>query len=403
MFNAAKRIRAVAGPGGREAKVAIVDECRRAHMRDKVKSALGDRDQTRAPALRCWFATANQYAAVQVGILAPAGDRRARVLHHNSEAKTRRFGLVSSDVIHDLPNLPERPTSLSMMKAGSAVHLTTPTGSHREAQGVITDLEEGLGDGRTEDRLLQASALLQPPARHYCRGCALRLWSGSHTEMLPKFDKERVWNRSSTGRQDVSIIKNGIMLEAALNGMSEIAWLLEQRRPEPRRTARPGRCKPLPKVLVRLIESEVKDVTRRQAHQAPSKSKGPNVKPPRNYTSDGWFINRRCGTATRDGPLLHHGAMTFDIIKTRACLKHRTFVDVRGRGGAQRRTGRGRAHCRAPLKPDNDADQSRSVRPLVYERISRYKTPKCCGILDKKASMAMFLREEGGLLGHTRL
>ncbi|ORX68590.1 AMP-dependent synthetase and ligase [Linderina pennispora] len=483
MFNAAKRYATVAivDDAGEHTYVQLLQDAR------KVKSALGDRDHKGA-SIAMLVPNGYQYAAVQWGIWAAGGavvplspmhpDRELEYFITNSEAKTLvchpallpnvqpvldrlqgQISVVSTDVIHDLPNLPQADDLAVDDEQGALFIYTSgttgkPKGvvlTHANIAAQITDLEEAWG-WTPEDRLLHVLPL------HHLHGIIVALctalWSGATTEMLPKFDKDRVWNRIIDGPQDAAeempterqrqayTAMNSLRLtcsgSAALPtsvfrrwqkatgqimleryGMSEIGMALSNDGLNPQNRKAGSVGKPLPKVQVRLIDAEGKDVTETPGASGTIQIKGPNVfhayyglpeKTAKEFTSDGWFITGDVGTRDSDGLYYIMGRMSVDIIKSggfklsaleieRELLEHPNIVDVAVVGVPSEDWGEVVATA-VTLKPDTTLTIE-ELKPWCYERISRYKTPKLLrivdelprnlmGKLDKKAVKAMF-------------
>ncbi|KAJ2402749.1 hypothetical protein GGI23_000493 [Coemansia sp. RSA 2559] len=225
-----------------------------------------------------------------------------------------------------------------------------------------------------DDRLLHVLPL------HHIHGIVVALctalWAGATAEMLPRFDKDRVWARLIDGPKDISILMGVPTMYARLlkaleempeerqsaarnavgrlrltisgsaalptsvfhkwqvatgqvmlerYGMSEIGMALsnDAARPEARKPGSVG--KPLPGVDVRLMDSDGADVTDRPGASGMIQIKGPNVfreyygmpeKTATEFTPDGWFITGDIGTRTADGLYYIMGRQSVDIIKS---------------------------------------------------------------------------------------
>ncbi|KAJ2719301.1 hypothetical protein GGI07_005295 [Coemansia sp. Benny D115] len=417
MFSAAKRL-SQSEHDAERSKVAIVDESG-PHtysqlLRDaqKVRAALGGKDHKGA-SIAMLMPNSYEYAAVQWGIWAAGGaavplspmhpERELEYFITNSEARKiichpsllknvqpvlDRLGgsvsLLGSDKIIGMEELPqsEQDKDFDISENQSALFIYT-SGTTGKPKGVvhthatIAAQVSALCEAwrwTPNDRLLHMLPL------HHVHGIVVALcsalWAGATTEMIPKFDKNRVWDRIIDGPQDISIlmgvptmysrllsaleemqpehreagrarmghlrltISGSAALPASVfrrwqqetgqtmlerYGMSEIGMALSNDASDPAARKVGSVGTPLPNVDVRLIDADDVDVTDAPGASGMIQVKGPNVfheyygmpeKTAKEFTSDGWFITGDIGTRDADGMYYIMGRQSVDIIKS---------------------------------------------------------------------------------------
>ncbi|KAJ2676565.1 hypothetical protein IWW42_000440 [Coemansia sp. RSA 1085] len=413
MFKAAKVYAHSPDPAQRE-KVAIVDDAG-SHtyaklLQDaaKVRTVLGDCN-SKGASIAMLMPNSYEYAAVQWGIWAAGGaavplsplhpERELEYFIANSEARQvichssllerllpvqQRLGdkvrIISFNDVVDAAepdttdfDIDEHQSALFIYTSGTTGKPKGVVHTHATLAAQVSALHQAWG-WTAGDRLLHMLPL------HHVHGIVVALssalWSGATTEMLPQFDKARVWNRLIDGPQDISILMGVPTMyarllqafdempderkQAAQNatrrlrltisgsaalpasifrhwqaatgqtmleryGMSEIGMALsnDAATPEARKIGSVG--KPLPGVSVRLIDSDGADVTNVLEKSGMIQVKGPNVfseyyglpeKTAKEFTPDGWFITGDIGTRDSDGLFYIMGRQSVDIIKS---------------------------------------------------------------------------------------
>ncbi|KAJ1892173.1 hypothetical protein LPJ66_006498 [Kickxella alabastrina] len=417
MFAAAKKFALSAAPSER-AKVAIVDDsgsytyAQLLSDAHKVRTALGSKDHKGA-SIAMLIPNSYEYAAVQWGIWAAGGavvplspmhpERELEYFITNAEARQiichpsllkniqpvlDRLGgsveLLSSDAIMALADTTpsDRGADAEISADQSALFIYTsgttgkPKGvvhTHATIAAQVGALYDAWG-WTSSDRLLHVLPL------HHVHGIVVALcsalWAGATTEMMPKFDKSRVWSRVIDGPQDISILMGVPTMYARLlsaledmsparqsaardsmgklrltisgsaalpasvfkkwqqatgqamlerYGMSEIGMALSNDALNPAARKMGAVGKPLPGVEVRLVDSEGVNVTDTPGGSGMIQVKGPNVfreyynlpeKTAKEFTTDGWFITGDIGTRDADGLYYIMGRESVDIIKS---------------------------------------------------------------------------------------
>ncbi|KAJ2221475.1 hypothetical protein IWW45_008860 [Coemansia sp. RSA 485] len=415
MFAAAKRFAQSAEPSER-AKVAIVDDAGAHTYADllqdarKVQNALGGTDHKGA-SIAMLMPNSYEYAAVQWGIWAAGGavvplspmhpERELEYFITNSEARKiichpsllnnvrpvlKRLGgsvaLLESDAImsmadaaalHQEAEINENQSALFIYTSGTTGKPKGVVHTHATIAAQVNALYEAWR-WSADDRLLHVLPL------HHVHGIVVALcsalWAGATTEMLPKFDKDRVWDRIIDGPQNISILMGVPTMYARLlsameamspqrqkaahdamgrlrltisgsaalpasvfrkwqqatgqamlerYGMSEIGMALSNDAADPSARKVGAVGKPLPNVDVRLVDADGADVTSVSGASGMIQVKGPNVfseyyglpeKTATEFTSDGWFITGDIGTRDADGLYSIMGRQSVDIIKS---------------------------------------------------------------------------------------
>ncbi|KAJ1860941.1 hypothetical protein LPJ73_001181 [Coemansia sp. RSA 2703] len=417
IFASAKRLTQSSKPEEQN-KIAIVDAAGAHTYADllndarKVRAALGNTNHKGA-SIAMLMPNSYEYAAVQWGIWAAGGavvplspmhpERELEYFITNSESTKiichpallanlkpvlDRLGssvaVLGSDEIMGMPstaNTDQEPdVEISEDQSALFIYTSGTTGkpkgvvhTHATIAAQVSALYTAWG-WTSDDRLLHMLPL------HHIHGIVVALssalWTGATTEMLPKFDKNAVWNRIIDGPQDISILMGVPTMyarllsameemsperqEAARNsmgrlrltisgsaalpasvfrkwhqatgqtmleryGMSEIGMALsnDALTPAARKIGSVG--KPLPMVQVRLMDTEGADVTDTPGASGMIEVKGPNVfceyygmpeKTAKEFTSDGWFITGDIGTRDSEGLYYIMGRQSVDIIKS---------------------------------------------------------------------------------------
>ncbi|KAJ2879316.1 hypothetical protein FB639_003117 [Coemansia asiatica] len=415
MFATAKGFAQSAEPSER-AKVAIVDDAGSHTYADllqdarKVQRALGNADHKGA-SIAMLMPNSYEYAAVQWGIWAAGGaavplspmhpERELEYFITNSQAHKiichpsllnnvrpvlDRLGgsvkLLDSDAIMTMADVAcsDQETEISEGQSALFIYTSGTTGkpkgvvhTHATIAAQVSALYEAW-KWTTNDRLLHVLPL------HHVHGIVVALcsalWAGATTEMLPRFDKAKVWDRIIDGPQDISILMGVPTMYARLlsameamspqrqkaardamgrlrltisgsaalpasvfhkwqhatgqtmlerYGMSEIGMALsnDANDPSSRKVGTVG--KPLPGVEVRLVDTDGNEVTNVQGAAGMIQVKGPNVfreyyglpdKTAKEFTADGWFITGDIGTCDADGFYSIMGRQSVDIIKS---------------------------------------------------------------------------------------
>ncbi|KAI8325550.1 AMP-dependent synthetase and ligase [Martensiomyces pterosporus] len=414
MFNAAKKFARSADPSDRK-RLAIVDDSgaytyeRLLKDARKVRSALGNKDHKGA-SVAMLMPNSYEYAAVQWGIWASGGaavplspmhpDRELEYfitnsgssqvichpsLRNNLQPVIDKLGgtvrVLESNAILDMPDTSvEEDVSIDENQNALFIYTSGTTGkpkgvvhTHANIAAQVSALHEAWG-WTSSDRLLHMLPL------HHVHGIVVALcsalWSGATTEMIPKFDKDRVWSRVIDGPQDISILMGVPTMYARLlqalegmpgerqslarkamgnlrltisgsaalptsvfrrwqdatgqvmlerYGMSEIGMALSNDGLDPKARKAGSVGKPLPGVGVRLVDSDGKDVSQKPGASGMIQVKGPNVfseyyglpeKTAKEFTPDGWFITGDIGTRDADGLYYIMGRQSVDIIKS---------------------------------------------------------------------------------------
>ncbi|KAJ2846814.1 hypothetical protein IWW36_004167 [Coemansia brasiliensis] len=413
IFKAAKVYAHSSDPAQRE-KVAIVDDAG-SHtyaklLQDaaKVRAVLGGRDNKGA-SIAMLMPNSYEYAAVQWGIWAAGGaavplsplhpERELEYFIANSEARQvichpsllekllpiqqrlgNRMQIISfNDIVAaaepDITDfdIDEHQSALFIYTSGTTGRPKGVVHTHATLAAQINALHQAWG-WTPKDRLLHMLPL------HHVHGIVVALssalWSGATTEMLPQFDKLRVWNRLIDGPQDISILMGVPTMyarllqafdempnerkQAAQNatrrlrltvsgsaalpasifrrwqtatgqtmleryGMSEIGMALSNDAADAGARKIGSVGKPLPGVSVRLIDNDGIDVTKLPGKSGMIQVMGANVfseyyglpeKTAKEFTSDGWFITGDIGTRDSDGLFYIMGRQSVDIIKS---------------------------------------------------------------------------------------
>lgn len=421
MFQTAKRLAQSPNPSEQQ-KIAIVDDAG-AHtyaqlLNDarKVCAALGNHNHKGA-SIAMLMPNTYEYAAVQWGIWAAGGavvplspmhpKQELEYFIQNSQARkfichqsllgniqpvvdklqtttpACRFEVLLSDQImatNKDTNQNNSPTDIDADQSALFIYTSGTTGkpkgvvhTHATIAAQVSALYKTWG-WTTDDHLLHVLPL------HHIHGIvvalASALWTGATTEILPKFDKDRVWNRIIEGPQDISIlmgvptmysrllqaldempkdrqndarlamqrlrltISGSAALPASIfhkwhqrtgqymlerYGMSEIGMALSNNALDPTARKVGSVGKPLPGVELRLMDSDSTDVTNEPGASGMIQVKGPNVfseyhglpeKTAKEFTSDGWFITGDIGTRDSGGLFYIMGRQSIDIIKS---------------------------------------------------------------------------------------
>ncbi|KAJ2746778.1 hypothetical protein GGI20_001108 [Coemansia sp. BCRC 34301] len=415
MFAAAKRLAQPQEPFASPAKIAIVDEAGVHSYADllgdarKVRAALGNKDHLGA-SIAMLMPSSYEYAAIQWGIWASGGaavplspmhpERELEYFISNSDSRylichpallpnvqpalsrlDRPIQVLMSDSIMEMAQvesaddmvIDENQGALFIYTSGTTGKPKGVVHTHASIAAQVCALHKAWG-WTVNDRLLHMLPL------HHIHGIVVALcsalYSGATTEMLPKFDRDRVWSRIIDGPQDISIIMGvptmysrllqaldampperqlsassamgrlrltvsgsaalpasvfrqwqqatgQVMLERY--GMSEIGMALsnDAANPAERRAGSVG--KPLPSVKVRLADTSNADVTNVPEAMGMIQVRGPSVfreyyglpdKTAKEFTSDGWFITGDIGTRDADGRYYIMGRESVDIIKS---------------------------------------------------------------------------------------
>ncbi|KAJ1960987.1 hypothetical protein GGI12_003502 [Dipsacomyces acuminosporus] len=472
MFNAAKRF-ARSNNASEQAKLAIVDGSGSYTYKQllsdaqKVRLALGDKDYKGA-SVAMLMPNSYEYAAVQWGIWAAGGavvplspmhaERELEYFITNSDSHTvvchpsllknvqpvvDKLGgsvrVLESDAILQAPDLRDPDKDIVIDENQNALFIYTsgttgkPKGvvhTHANIAAQVSSLHQAWG-WSDRDRLLHVLPL------HHVHGIVVALcsalWSGATTEMIPKFDKDRVWNRIADGPQDISILMGVPTMYArllqAFDGMTSERQQIARKAMGRLRLTISGSAalptsagsvgKPMPLVGVRLIDADGRDVTSQPGASGMIQVRGPNVfseyyglpeKTAEEFTPDGWFITGDIGTCDPDGLYYIMGRQSVDIIKSggyklsaleieRELLEHPDIVDVAVVGIPSEEWGESVAAA-VTLKPGS-ALPIDELKPWCYERMARYKVPQAVravnelprnlmGKLDKKAVKALF-------------
>ncbi|KAJ2369020.1 hypothetical protein H4S02_010003 [Coemansia sp. RSA 2611] len=414
MFSAAKML---AQPQSSSApvKAAIVDEAGSHSYADllgdarKVRAALGNKDHLGA-SIAMLMPNNYEYAAVQWGIWASGGaavplspmhpERELEYFISNSNSRylichptllpnvqpalgrlDSSLQVIMSDAIMDMAQI-EATNDIVIDENQSALFIYTsgttgkPKGvvhTHATIAAQVSALHKAWG-WTAEDRLLHMLPL------HHIHGIVVALcsalWAGATTEMMLKFDKDKVWSRIIDGPQDISILMgvptmysrllqaldqmpperqrdascamsklrltvsgsaalptsvfkqwqqatSQVMLERY--GMSEIGMALSNDASDPAARMAGSVGKPLPSVDVRLTDPNNVDVTNVPGASGMIQVKGPSVfteyyglpdKTAKEFTKDGWFITGDIGTRDAEGRYYIMGRESVDIIKS---------------------------------------------------------------------------------------
>ncbi|KAJ2186386.1 hypothetical protein EV181_003332 [Coemansia sp. RSA 532] len=413
MFAAAKTYAQSQDPAQR-AKIAIVDDSGSHTYTQllgdarKVRAALGDSDNKGA-SIAMLMPNSYEYAAVQWGIWAAGGavvplspmhpERELEYFISNSDARRvichpslianlrpvlQRLGdgvqLISSSDIMEAAEPAEEDAEIDENQSALFIYTSGTTGqpkgvihTHATIAAQVSALHQAWG-WTADDCLLHVLPL------HHIHGIIVALcsalWSGAATEMLPRFDKDRVWDRLIDGPQNLSIVMGvptmyARLLQAldqmsierkqaahnAINrlrltvsgsaalpasvfrrwhdatgqvmleryGMSEIGMALSNDAADPAARKIGSVGKPLPGVSVRLMDTDGTDVTDQPDKSGMIQVSGPNVfheyyklpdKTAKEFTPDGWFITGDIGTRDADGLYYIMGRQSVDIIKS---------------------------------------------------------------------------------------
>ncbi|KAJ2356232.1 hypothetical protein GGF43_002201 [Coemansia sp. RSA 2618] len=413
MFRAAKAYARSQDPA-QQTKIAIIDDSG-SHTyaqllcdASKVRAALGGSDNKGA-SIAMLMPNNYEYAAVQWGIWAAGGavvplspmhpERELEYFITNSEARRvichpsllanirpvlQRLGsdvqLISSGDIMAAAEPDTEDVEIDEHQSALFIYTSGTTGrpkgvvhTHATIAAQVGALHEAWG-WTADDRLLHMLPL------HHIHGIVVALcsalFSGAVTEMLPRFDKDRVWNRLIDGPQDISILMGVPTMYARLlqalsempvarkqtgydaihrlrltisgsaalpasvfrqwhdatgqamlerYGMSEIGMALSNNAADPTARKIGSVGKPLPGVSVRLIDADGADVTGQPDKSGMIQVTGPNVfreyyglpdKTAKEFTADGWFITGDIGTRDADGLYYIMGRQSVDIIKS---------------------------------------------------------------------------------------
>ncbi|KAJ2390210.1 hypothetical protein H4S02_001983 [Coemansia sp. RSA 2611] len=411
MFAAAK---AYAQDPTQQTRVAIVDEAGSHTYAQllgdarKVRAALGG-GNSRGASIAMLMPNNYEYAAVQWGIWAAGGavvplspmhpERELEYFISNSDA---RQIICHPTLLANLrPVLQRLDCGVELLSSGDIMATAEPDiedadiDEHQSALFIYTSGTTGRPKGvvhthatiaaqvaalyqawrwTADDRLLHMLPL------HHVHGIVVALcsalYSGATTEMLPRFDKDRVWSRLIDGPPNISILMGvptmyARLLQAigemsatrkqaaygAVNrlrltisgsaalpasvfrqwheatgqvmleryGMSEIGMALsnDAANASARKIGAVG--KPLPGVRVRLMDANNVDVTEQPGKPGMIQVAGPNVfreyyglrdKTAKEFTADGWFITGDIGTRDSDGLYAIMGRQSVDIIKS---------------------------------------------------------------------------------------
>ncbi|KAJ2658931.1 hypothetical protein IW148_004481 [Coemansia sp. RSA 1199] len=413
MFAAAKTYAQSQDPVQR-AKIAIVDDAGSHTYTQllgdarKVCAALGGSDNKGA-SVAMLMPNSYEYAAVQWGIWAAGGavvplspmhpERELEYFISNSDARRvichpslianlrpvlQRLGdgvqLISSSDIMEAAEPAEEDAEIDENQSALFIYTSGTTGrpkgvihTHATIAAQVGALHQAWG-WTADDCLLHMLPL------HHIHGIIVALcsalWSGATTEMLPRFNKDHVWDRLIDGPQDLSIVMGvptmyARLLQAldempterkqaaynAINrlrltvsgsaalpasvfrrwhdatgqvmleryGMSEIGMALSNDAADPAARKIGSVGKPLPGVSVRLMDTDGTDVTDQPDKSGMIQVSGPNVfheyyklpdKTAKEFTPDGWFITGDIGTRDTDGLYYIMGRQSVDIIKS---------------------------------------------------------------------------------------
>ncbi|KAJ1663821.1 hypothetical protein IW140_004587 [Coemansia sp. RSA 1813] len=417
MFRKAQQYASSQDPKDRK-RVAIVDDAgshtyaKLLQDANRVRASLGA-GHLRGASVAMLMPSSYEYAAVQWGIWAAGGsivplspmhpERELEYFIRNSEAQKvichpsllrnvdpvlQRLGgsvqAISSDAcicenttadlneLEDI-NVDENQSALFIYTSGTTGKPKGVVHTHASIGAQVSALYDAWR-WTADDRLLHVLPL------HHIHGIVVALctalWAGATAEMLPRFDKDRVWSRLIDGPKDISILMGvptmytrlltaleempeerrsaareaigrlrltisgsaalptsvfnrwheatgQVMLERY--GMSELGMALsnDAASAEARKPGSVG--KPLPGVSVRLLDSDGSDVTGKPGASGMIQVKGPNVfreyygmpeKTAKEFTPDGWFITGDIGTRTADGLYYILGRQSVDIIKS---------------------------------------------------------------------------------------
>ncbi|KAJ1993977.1 hypothetical protein GGI25_001818 [Coemansia spiralis] len=471
----------------------------------KVRATLGSTN-LKGASIAMLMPSSYEYAAIQWGIWAAGGavvplspmhpereleyfitnSEAHRVICHpsllqNIEPVLGRLGdsvqLISSDMCLETGESTSTDDDVAIDENQSALFIYTsgttgkPKGvvhTHASICAQVSALYEAWG-WSAKDRLLHVLPL------HHIHGIVVALctalWAGATTEMLPRFDKDKVWSRFIDGPNNLSILMGVPTMYARLlqtleempaerqkaaqvaigklrltiagsaalptsvfrkwheatgqvmlerYGMSEIGMALSNDAADPS-ARKPGSVgRPLPGVLVRLVDADGTDVTETSGASGMIQVKGPNVfreyygmpdKTAKEFTPDGWFITGDVGTRTEDGLYYIMGRSSVDIIKSggfklsaleieRELLEHPSIADVAVVGIPSEEWGETVA-ASIVLKPGEKQLAVAQLKPWCYERMAHYKAPRIVkvvdalprnlmGKLDKKAVRALF-------------